>query len=207
VAVLGRRASTREQRRATSEAQLLTATRELLAGGEGFADLSVEQITTRAGTSRTSFYDYFRDKRDLLIRLVEGAAAPIVQEADELIGGRPSDPSEIPFTIDAAVTFAREDREVFRAVVEAATYDPVVASFWRERFLNRFIDAIEQRIRRQQKAGEALPIAPRQAATALVLMVTGALYHHVTSEGTTSDAKLREALTTIAVRAIYGTDP
>lgn len=182
----------------------MDATRGLLADGESFADLSVEQITTRAGISRTAFYDYFRDKRELLIKLLEAAAVSIVREADELVGGRPSGPAEIPFTIKAAMTFARDSREVFVAAVEAAAYDPVISAYWREHFLNRFIDVIEKRINNQQERRLALPIPPRPAATSLVLMVVETLYHHVSGDDATPDEQIVDTLVTIAVRSVYG---
>jgi AcrR family transcriptional regulator len=204
MAVLGRRAGTRQERRAALEERVLSATRALLEAGEPFGDLSIDQLARGAGISRTAFYDYFDDKRELLMRLVTDAAAPILKEADELVGGRPSGPSEIPYTIRAAMTFARENGPVFRATVEASAYDPVIAKFWRGQVLDRFIDAIEGRIRNQRRAGIALPIAPRPAAIALVLMVTQTLYHHVTREEKTSDRQLVDTLVTIAVRAVYG---
>lgn len=204
MAVLGRRQGARAARRVAAEEQILQATHELLAGGESFANLSVEHITSRAGISRTAFYDYFRDKRDLLIRLVERAVAPTLREADQLLGGRPSGPGEIPFTIQAAMDFARDNTEVFCAVVEAATYDEVVEEFWRGRLLDRFIQAIERRIRRQQSAGAALPVHAGAAAAALVLMVTEALYRHVRQADGVSDKKMVETLVAICVRAVYG---
>jgi AcrR family transcriptional regulator len=206
MAVLGRRAGTRQERRAAVEQRVLAATRALLEAGEPFGDLSIDQLARGAGISRTAFYDYFDDKRELLMRLVSEAAAPITKEADELVGGRPSGPSEIPYTIRAAMSFARDNGPVFRATVEASAYDPVVAEFWRGQILDRFIDAIEERIRRQRRAGKALPIAARPAAVALVLMVTETLYHHVTREEKTSDRQLVDTLVTIAVRAVYGTE-
>jgi TetR/AcrR family transcriptional regulator, ethionamide resistance regulator len=206
MAVLGRRAGTRQERRAAVEERVLGATRALLEEGEPFGDLSIDQLARGAGISRTAFYDYFEDKRELLMRLVTDAAAPILKEADELVGGRASGPTEIPFTIRAAMSFARENGPVFRATVEASAYDPVIAKFWRGQVLDRFIDAIEERIRRQRRAGKALPIAPRPAAVALVLMVTDTLYHHVTREEKTSDRQLVDTLVTIAVRAVYGTE-
>jgi AcrR family transcriptional regulator len=206
MAVLGRRTGAREQRRAALEEQILAATRELLVDGEPFGDISIEQIAAKAGISRTSFYDYYRDKRELLIALVQRAAAPILQEADELQGGRPSGPAEIPYTIKAAMRFARESREVFAAVIEASAYDTAVSAFWRGQVIDRFITVIEQRIRRQIKAGAALPIAPRAAAVALVAMVTETLYHHVTTDEKTSDNEMVKTLVTVCVRAVYGPD-
>jgi AcrR family transcriptional regulator len=204
--VLGRKADKRGERRAAAEARVMDAARALLADGHSYADLSIEQITSRAGISRTAFYAYFPDKRELLMRLVAEAIEPIMREADELVGGRPSGPSEIPYTIRAAMDFARGNRDVFRATAEAAGYDPVIGAFWRERLLGRFVDVIERRIESQQERGVALPIDARAAAVALVMMVVESLYHHVSDEDGVSDEAMVEALVTIAVRAVYGPD-
>lgn len=182
----------------------MEATRALLRDGEPFAELTIEQITARAEISRTAFYDYFRDKRELLIRMLEAAAEPVLREADELAGRRPSGPDEIPFTIRAAMSFARGSREVFQAAVEASAYDPVVASYWKREFIDRFVDVIERRIAGQQARGAALAMPPRPAATALVLMVVATLHHHVGEYDETTDDELVDALVTIAVRAVYG---
>src|SRR3712207_7614489 len=65
VASLGRQS----EKRAAIEASVLEATEALLAEGASFAELNIERIATRAGISRTAFYFYFRDKRELLVRL------------------------------------------------------------------------------------------------------------------------------------------
>ena len=56
-------------KRAQVQAAVLAATEALLAEGSSYAELNVERIATAAGISRTAFYFYFRDKRDLLMRL------------------------------------------------------------------------------------------------------------------------------------------
>ncbi len=201
---LGRKRTAGAGRRTATEAQILHGARELLSDGEAFGDLSIEQIASRGGISRTVFYDYFRDKRELLIRLIADSVAPVLREADELVGGRPSGPHEIPFTIRAAMDWIRENPGIYRAGIEAAAYDDVVGSYWREKIVDRFIDAIEARIRRQQAEGVALPVDPRAAATVLVLMVMHALSDHITRDRGISDTELFETLTTISVRAVYG---
>ena len=71
MALLSRRdpnsAADRRDRRAALQAELMSATVELLRDGNSYADLSIETIAARAGVSRTTFYDYFGDKRELLL--------------------------------------------------------------------------------------------------------------------------------------------
>ena len=53
------------------EDRLLQATERLLGDGNSFAGLSIEQLTKEAGMSRGTFYLHFKDKGDLVSRLME----------------------------------------------------------------------------------------------------------------------------------------
>lgn len=200
---LGHKPGPRAERRAATTEQILAATDELLAAGEGFAGLSVEQITERAGISRTAFYDYFEDKRELLIKLIARADPPLFDEPADP-SGLPPEPEAIEAQIAASLRWVRANTELFRAAVEATSYDEVVREFWRARLVDPFIDATERRIKRQQAAGTALPINPRAAAEATVVMVIETLHYHVSRDTRISDQKIAETLTTIIIRAVYG---
>ena len=54
-------------KRAAVQAAVLTATEQLLGEGASYADLNIERIATRAGISRTAFYFYFADKREVAL--------------------------------------------------------------------------------------------------------------------------------------------
>src|SRR6476619_8109416 len=72
-------------KRTAIQAAVLAATEALLSEGASYSDLNIERIATRAGISRTAFYFYFRDKRELLMRLTEEVAEVLYAEAD--VGG------------------------------------------------------------------------------------------------------------------------
>jgi AcrR family transcriptional regulator len=55
----------------TVEARLLAATETLLSQGNSFATLSVEQLAAEAGMARGTFYLHFRDKGELVARLLD----------------------------------------------------------------------------------------------------------------------------------------
>jgi AcrR family transcriptional regulator len=200
---LGRKPGPRAERRAATTEQILAATDELLADGEGFADLSVERIAERAGLSRTAFYDYFEDKRELLIRLIARADLPLFDEPEDPQDA-PSEPEAIEAQIRASMRWVRANTELFRAAVEATSYDDVIREHWHARLVDPFIDATERRIKRRQSAGEALPINPRAAAEVIVVMVIQTLYHHVSHDTKVGDRTLAETLTAIVIRSVYG---
>ena len=88
-----RRLGRQSEKRAAIEAGVLRATEELLAEGASFAELGIERIATRGGISRTAFYFYFRDKRELLVRLTEEVNAQLLAAAATWWSGeeRPAD--------------------------------------------------------------------------------------------------------------------
>src|ERR671931_1011391 len=74
-------------KRAAIQAAVLTATEGLLAEGLSYTDLNIERIATRAGISRTAFYFYFRDKRELLLRLTEDVTDQLYRQGDIWFSG------------------------------------------------------------------------------------------------------------------------
>ena len=224
MAVLGRRTAARagradeaQGRREETSSRILDATTELLAEGhaegQGFGDLSIEEITERAGLSRTAFYDYFSDKRELLIKLVERSFSRIFREADERAGapGTPPEytlsPHALRAQIRATMRFAREHPEIYCAVVEASGYDQVVGDFWRRHIVAGHIDNLAAAIEDSQATGASLPLHPRAGAQALILTVMYTVYDHVSSgESETADDEVVDALAAICVRAVHGGD-
>src|SRR6185369_6864889 len=74
-------------KRAAIQAAVLAATQALLSEGASYSDLNIERIAGGAGISRTAFYFYFRDKRELLMRLTEDVAEQLYAEADRWYSG------------------------------------------------------------------------------------------------------------------------
>src|SRR2546423_7750523 len=118
-------------KRAAVQAAVLGATEQLLGEGATYADLNIERIATRAGISRTAFYFYFADKRELLMRLSEDVTDELFTQADIWYSGSGNPEAEIR---EALVNIARlyeQHGPLLRAIVEASTYDEEVAVFWR----------------------------------------------------------------------------
>jgi AcrR family transcriptional regulator len=207
MAVLSRRDERRSARQAALERDLFAAAEELLEEGAAYADLSIDQITARAGVSRTVFYGYFRDKRDLLMRAAREMTEPLVARAEEFVD-RPVEHDEeleklARETIALALRFTREHAPLFRAVIEASTYDETVAQHLRG-VMDRLIAPVAHRFEKRQRAGRALPLAPLAGASVLVGMVLQALHAQVTRDTGIDDEQLVETLATIWLRAVYG---
>src|ERR1700757_4393001 len=67
--------------RPKNEDKLLLAMEQLLERGHAFSALSIEQLTGAAGLARATFYLHFRDKGELLARLMERVREEIVASA------------------------------------------------------------------------------------------------------------------------------
>jgi AcrR family transcriptional regulator len=189
VASLGRQS----EKRAAVEAAVLRATEELLEEGASFAELGIERIATRAGISRTAFYFYFRDKRELLVRLTEEVNGQLMAAADTWWSGA----AELRQALRAIAALYGEHGALLRAVVEVSTYDEEVARFWRG-LVGRFADATRERIEAER------PDAGPAAATAfaLVWMVERSFYQQVVQGEPVDTGELVDALATIFERTI-----
>ena len=199
----GRRETPTTAKRAAVQAAVLEATEELLAEGNSYADLGIEKIATRAGISRTAFYFYFADKRELLERLTEEINALLFEQANVWFSGQGDPEEEIRTAIANIAALYREHAVLMRVIVEVATYEAGVATFWRST-LDRFVAATERRILEEQQAGRAHDGHARATAFALTWMTERTLYQDLVQEEPVPHAQLVDALAGIWLRSVYG---
>jgi AcrR family transcriptional regulator len=199
----GRRETPNTAKRAAVQAAVLEATEELLAEGNSYADLGIEKIANRAGISRTAFYFYFADKGELLQRLTEEINALLFEQANVWFSGSGDPQEEMHTAIANIAALYREHAVLMRVIVEVATYEERVATFWRST-LGRFVDATERRILEEQEAGRASPASPRATAFALTWMTERTLYQDLVQDGPIPHEDLVDALTGIWLRGVYG---
>jgi AcrR family transcriptional regulator len=185
------------------QAEVLRATEDLLAEGTSWADLGIERIATTAGISRTAFYFYFADKRELLMRLTEDVSELLYLEADRWFSGEGDDEEEIREALSNIARLYEEHSALLRIIVEVSTYDEQVAVFWRA-LMGRFITATRIRIEAEQAAGKAPAYAPEPTAFSLVWMGERLLYQLLVQDTAFSREAAVEALVRIWVRSVYG---
>jgi TetR/AcrR family transcriptional regulator, ethionamide resistance regulator len=203
MATLSRQPGARASKRAAVEAAVLAATEALLEEGRGYADLRVEEITTRAGISRTAFYFYFRDKRELLMRLTEDVSDALYAEAEAWWSGEGDGRVQLRAALEQIVGVYREHGVLLRAVVEASAYDDEVAEFWRA-LLGRFIEATQRRLEEELARGAIADVSPGPTAFTLCWMTERACYQWLMRGGDLGDAEFVRGLVGVWVRAVYG---
>jgi TetR/AcrR family transcriptional regulator, ethionamide resistance regulator len=202
MASLTRRTEAQTEKRAAIEAAVLEATEGLLAGGRSYADLKIEDIAGAAGISRTAFYFYFRDKRELLMRLTEEVADVLYAEADAWWSGGGDGREDLERALAIVIALYREHGVLLRAVVEASAYDEVVAGFWRA-LVGRFVEASRRRIEAEQARGAMTGVAAEATAFALTWMTERACYQRLAQGGDLTD-DFQTGLVHIWVAALYG---
>ena len=199
MASLTRRTDAQTEKRAAIEAAVLEATEALLAEGRTYADLRIEEIATRAGISRTAFYFYFRDKRELLMRLTEDVAELLYAEADAWWSGEGDGREALDRALRSVIGHYREHHVLLRAVVEASAYDEVVAGFWRA-LMGRFVEASRRRIEEEQAAGTS----PEALAFSLTWMTERASYQRLVQGDALDDEEFLAGLVHVWTAAVYG---
>jgi AcrR family transcriptional regulator len=179
-------------RPASAEAEVLAATRRLLAGGASFTELGVQQISAEAGVARSTFYAHFRDKTDLLMRV---ATTMTATSFDIASAWEPADGVEgMADAFLRVVGVYREHAAVLRAVAEVSSYDETVRSLWNER-LTQFIDRTIAVLRAERDAGRT-PADVDLVSAARVIVIGGerAIFDHITAADSSQDAAFAREL-------------
>jgi TetR/AcrR family transcriptional regulator, ethionamide resistance regulator len=189
-------------KRTAIQGAVLAATEALLAEGASYSDLNIERIATRAGISRTAFYFYFRDKRELLLRLTADVNEQLYEQADIWFSGTGAPEPEMRKALQNIAALYAEHGVLLRAIVEVSAYDEQIASLWRV-MLGRFVDASRRRIEAEQAAGRTGPHHPHATAFALVWMTERTMYQQFVQGEPVAADDLVEAMVGIWLRSVY----
>jgi len=204
MATIPRRPQSPTRKRQAVEAEVLRATESLFAEGESYANLSIERIAKRAGISRTAFYFYFSDKRELLMGLAAGVAEELYREAGTWWSGEGDGAVGMTEALEKIATIYREHGPLLSAIVEVATYDEQVGEFWRG-LTDRFVRASAERIAAEQTAGRVdASVHPEATAFALVWMTERSFNQMVVQEDPVAPDDLVRALARAWIATVYG---
>jgi TetR/AcrR family transcriptional regulator, ethionamide resistance regulator len=203
VQTLSRRPESPTEKRQAIEAAVLRAMEDLLGEGATYATLSVERIARRAGISRTAFYFYFADKRELLMRLATKLSDELYREADAWWSGAGDGPEQLRTALAKIAVLYRAHGPLACAIVELSTYDEVVGPFWHA-LVGRFMESSAARIAAEVAAGSSSVPSAHATAFALVWMTERTLHQMIVQEGRVSDDELVEALAGVWLATVYG---
>jgi AcrR family transcriptional regulator len=170
-----------------------------------FRDMTVAELMTIAGCSRSAFYQYFGDLHSLMETLLSSLSEQIFTSATPWFshGGDPA--VLLQQSMGALVRVCYQYGPILRAVADASTTDERMEEAWTQ-FVGRFDDAVTTRIEEQQAKGLIPEFDARPVAAALnqldVATLIQAFGHHPRS----NPDGVCAALTRIWTSTLYGQD-
>jgi AcrR family transcriptional regulator len=195
----------RRRRREESEREILEAAGQLLRE-RPFRDLTVDDVMTAAGQSRTTFYRHFGDLQELIVRLLSDLAGELYETARAWLGGNENPRAESLQSFELLIGVYEQHGPLLRAIAEAANHDQEIEQAY-ARLVQLFIDATVTRLERDQEARRvSLPFL-REMAVALIWMSERYLTFAFGQPGTGDHDTAVTVLHTIWMRAIYLIDP
>lgn len=116
-------APTVAEHRAAQRAALLRAGEAVLLEA-GLAAVNPRNVCERAGLGRSSFYDYFSTKDDLLVAIAIGAIERWDAEVEELLSGVEPGLPELRRFVDATMTMTAEGKHDLAGALRDADLSP-----------------------------------------------------------------------------------
>lgn len=166
-------------------------------------EVTVSEIMAATTLSRKSFYVYFRDRYELITRLVEGLRA----QGDVAMSGFLREESDLRSDgRDALLGVARmyaEHGELLRALAEASSRDPDAARAW-ESFTDPVRAAVTARVRQEVDAGRIAGIDPEPTVRALIAMNLSCFFEQLVGRPGADLEGLVDTLHAIWIRTLYG---
>jgi len=160
-------------------------------------------VMARTTLSRKSFYVYFRDRHELIARLV----APLRKELDtRLAGARTASHATVREQATAIIAEAAriyvEHGELLRALRESSGHDADAARVWRE-FTDPPIAALASWIRTAAAEGQSEGLDADATARALITMNLACFFDQLIGNPDAEPDRLAETLAEVWTRTIY----
>lgn len=188
-----------------SEREILDAAEQLLRE-RPFREISVDAVMSRTGLKRPAFYVHFRDRHDLVLRVVENLGRDVFEMTERWLQG--DDPaSDARQAFEGLVDVYVAHGPVLRALSDAATTDEKVDGAYRT-LIQRFIDATITHIREEQAIGRIGELADvEQTARALIWMDERYLSEALGREPMADPQVVADVLYSIWMSTLYNAAP
>lgn len=168
-----------------------------------FRDMTVEDVMSRTGLSRPSFYEYFRDRHQLVRKLVERLADSTYTVPGQWLESSNDSLADLRESVERMVSLYAHNGYLLRALADAAADDGEVEQSYRMA-MDRLVEAAVERIRAGIERGVIKQMDASEVGTALVLMNDRYLIERF-SRGTENDQDAAvETIVTIWRRVLYG---
>jgi TetR/AcrR family transcriptional regulator, ethionamide resistance regulator len=166
-------------------------------------EVTVSRIMAATTLSRNSFYVYFRDRYDLIVRLVERLRGDADATLDAYTSGAADDPEAKRAALAAAARLYADHGELLRALYDSAAHDDAAARAWAE-FAEQTETALTALVRDEMRAGRITGLDPEPTVRALVAMNRACFLQQLVGRPGADVDALVDVLHEIWMRVLYG---
>ncbi len=133
---------------------------------KGFAAARMDDVAKRAGMSKGAVYLYFRSKEAVFEALIDGVAAPILDQVETVAAAQPSALDALDALVALVPHIVRETpvTKFIKIIIAEARAFPALAAGYRARIVDRGLGMLEALVARG--AAEGAIEAPDPAMTA-----------------------------------------
>ena len=131
-----------------------------------FREMTVTELMSITGVSRSAFYQYFTDLHEPMETLLQEVAQAIFAVADPWFNGERDHIELLQQSLSEFVEISHDRGPILRAVAEASTSDERLERTWAD-FLAQFDDAVCEKIEKHQAIGLISEFDARPVAQAL----------------------------------------
>lgn len=207
MSAMNRAGSRRKRSKGDLTSQAILDTAEQLLETRALDDIAVDELTSGAGISRSTFYFHFESREAVLLALSERITDSLYDSAVLWLRRGSEPPADsIRRAIAGTVALWRAHGPVLRAAVRARDTSELVRGFW-SGVARRFIESSATQIEIEREAGVALPGPPtaRALATVLISMNESMCYRlSLSRKSAARDREVVDTLTAVWLRAVYG---
>ena len=190
----------RRRKPEAAESEILDAAESFLKE-HPFREMTIDDVMSRTGLSRPSFYEYFRDRHHLVMKLTERLGGWNYSGPEPWVSGEVT-LDNLRTGLERVVELYSSRGYLLRALSEAATHDPQVEAAYRK-MLSDFIGTAADRIRLAPDRGAMQNLDPLETATALVLMNERYLIERLGSQPQSEPELITKTLLTIWQRVLF----
>ena len=171
-----------------------------------FRDLTVALVMAGTPLSRPAFYQYFADLHELIESLLLDVEVVLQQTANPWISGEGEPIAALRKSLGGVVQACVEHGPILRAVAEAAPLDKRLERAWTAYF-GRWDDAVEARIKAQQREGLIPRLDARRIAHALNAVDVAVVIEELGRRPQGDPRAVLDTLHRIWVGALYSRSP
>jgi AcrR family transcriptional regulator len=168
-----------------------------------YRSLTVNELMSKAGSSRSAFYRYYEDLPAMMEHLLSEFKERIMAATGAWLTGEGDPIPLLKESLGNMVEVSYQYGPILRAVLDAAPMNERLEKAW-TLFAKGFDDAVTHQIEQQQKAGLIKPFDARPVATALNRMDSEMVSHHFGHSPRGSQKEVRDAIIRVWIATLYG---